>query len=84
MSMYSKWLESITDKDGKLITKRVERFLVFMFAGIMTIIYLLFSIHSCSLSATDFVFILGTWLSYAGFNTIQGRKDKEITNKPTE
>jgi len=37
--------------------------------------------HIKTLSATDFVIVSGTWLTYAGFNSVMTQKDKQIENK---
>lgn len=37
--------------------------------------------HITTLSATDFVFVVATWLGYGGINSLLIQKDKQIENK---
>lgn len=71
----SELLNTFSNKKSFLSSKRIERFLIFMVMLIMTIFFIVKSIIACTLGATDFVIIVASWLGYAGFNTVQIKKD---------
>lgn len=81
MSLYKMWANTLIDKNGKLITKRVERFIIFTLTGLATILYVAWTTFKCELSPTDFMLIISIWLGYGGFMTIQNRIDKKTINK---
>ena len=55
-------------------SKRIERCIVFLVMLFLTIFFVVKK-HE-TLSAPEFVLIIGTWLGYAGFNTVQIKNDK--------
>jgi small neutral amino acid transporter SnatA (MarC family) len=77
MKLISAFLDTFTNKQSKYSSKRIERFAVFTSMLIATDIYLVMAIFKCSISATDLMIVCGGWLAYAGFNIVQGRKDKD-------
>jgi len=76
MKLISAFLDTFTNKQSRYSSKRFERFAVFVSMLIATDIYLVMAIFKCSISATDLMIVCGGWLAYAGFNIVQGRKDK--------
>ena len=77
MKLISAFLDTFTNKQSRYSSKRFERFAVFVSMLIATDIYLVMAIFKCSISATDLMIVCGGWLAYAGFNIVQGRKDKD-------
>ena len=77
MKLISAFLDTFTNKKSRYSSKRFERFAVFVSMLIATDIYLVMAIFKCSISATDLMIVCGGWLAYAGFNIVQGRKDKD-------
>lgn len=77
MKLINYFLDTLTNKPSRFSSKRIERFAVFTSMLIATDIYLVMAIFKCSISATDLMIVCGGWLAYAGFNIIQGRKDKD-------
>lgn len=77
MKIISAFLDTFTNKKSRYSSKRFERFAVFVSMLIATDIYLVMAIFKCSISATDLMIVCGGWLAYAGFNIVQGRKDKD-------
>ena len=56
-------------------SKRIERFFVFMSMLILSCTFLVKAIWTCTITATDLMIVVSLWLGYAGFNTIQVKKD---------
>ena len=77
MKLISAFLDTFTNKQSRYSSKRLERFAVFVSMLIATDIFLVMAIFKCSISATDLMIVCGGWLAYAGFNIVQGRKDKD-------
>lgn len=77
MKIISAFLDTFTNKKSRYSSKRFERFAVFVSMLIATDIFLVMAIFKCSISATDLMIVCGGWLAYAGFNIVQGRKDKD-------
>lgn len=75
------WLKTFSNKPSFISSKRLERFAVFTTMLSCSIYFLIKAITSCSITATDLMIVIVGWLSYAGFNTIQGRKDNQTINK---
>ena len=78
------WLKTFSNKPSFVSSKRIERFAVFTTMLICTVYFLVKAITSCSINATDLMIVVVGWLGYAGFNTIQGRKDHQQTDKTDE
>lgn len=74
--MIKDFLDTFTNKPTKFSSKRVERFFVFASLLLATNVFLWQSILKCNIDATDLMIVCGGWLAYAGFNILQGRKDK--------
>lgn len=71
------WLRTFSNEPSALSSKRLERFAVFTTMLLLTIIFVVNSIFKCSISAAELIIVVATWLGYAGFNTIQIKKDND-------
>lgn len=78
--LLTEWFLTFSNKKSNLSSKRIERFAVFVSMLLATITYLFMGIFKCNLAASDLVMIVGVWLGYAGFNTIQIKKDGTETD----
>lgn len=77
-------LLTVSNKKSFFSSKRLERFFGYSSMLLTTIVWLWYHIFKCTLTATDLMMVVGIWLTYAGFNIIQTRKDiKENGNKDT-
>jgi hypothetical protein len=74
-------LNTFSNKNSFFSSKRIERFLIFSLMLSLTVFFVIKSIISCTLGATDFIIIIGTWLGYGGWNTTQISKDKKIESE---
>lgn len=74
-SIFMEWVKTFSNKASFLSAKRIERFAIFSLMLAVTLFFLIKGIIQCQLSAVDFTIVVGLWMGYAGFNTIQGRKD---------
>lgn len=70
-------LNTFSNKKSFFSSKRIERFLIFSLMISLTVLFVVKSIITCALGATDFIIIIGTWLGYGGWNTTQISKDKK-------
>lgn len=77
MKLINDFLDTFTNKPSRFSSKRAERFFVFASLLLATNVFLWQSILKCSIDATDLMIVCGGWLAYAGFNIVQGRKDKD-------
>jgi hypothetical protein len=80
--IFSELLNTFSNKKSFLSSKRIERFFIFSVMLILTIIFITKSIIACTLGATDFMIIIGSWLGYGGWTTTQISKDKKIESTP--
>ncbi|MFA9215391.1 MAG: hypothetical protein ACEQSR_16385 [Candidatus Methylacidiphilales bacterium] len=71
------WLRTFSNQPSAVSSKRLERFAVFTSMLLLSIYFVINSILKCSISAAELMIVVGTWLGYAGFNTIQIKKDNE-------
>jgi hypothetical protein len=69
------WLLTFSNQPSSLSSKRLERFAVFTTMLGLTIGFTINAIFKCSISAAEIMIIVAGWLGYAGFNTIQIKKD---------
>lgn len=76
MKLLTDFLDTFTNKKASTAASVQKRFAVFTSMLIATDIFLVMAIFKCSISATDLMIVCGGWLAYAGFNIVQGRKDK--------
>ena len=74
-TIFGEWVKTFSNRPSFLSSKRIERFVIFTLMLIVTLFFLIKGIIQCQLSAVDFTIVVGLWMGYAGFNTIQGRKD---------
>jgi tryptophan-rich sensory protein len=70
-------INTFSNKPSFLSSKRIERFSVFTLMLLATTTWLCMGIFKCNLSATDLVLVVSVWLGYAGFNTVQIKKDNK-------
>jgi small neutral amino acid transporter SnatA (MarC family) len=77
MKLLNEILNTFSNKPSLLSSKRIERFAVFASMLFATLGFMFYHIFKCSLNATDLIIIVATWLGYAGFNTVQIKKDKK-------
>lgn len=83
MKLLNDFLDTFTSKPTRFSSKRIERFFVFASLLLATNVFLWQSILKCNIDATDLMIVCGGWLAYAGFNIVQGRKDKDKDNGDT-
>jgi ABC-type protease/lipase transport system fused ATPase/permease subunit len=76
--LFNEILNTFSNKKSFLSSKRIERFLIFTIMLFLTVIFIIKSIIACTLGATDFIIIIGTWLGYGGWSTVQISKDKKF------
>lgn len=76
MKLIEEIIKTFSNEPSFLSSKRLERFAVFASMLLATLGFLAYHIFACKLTATDLTIIVATWLGYAGFNTLQNRKDK--------
>ena len=72
---------TFSNKKSLLSSKRIERFVVFSTMLAVTLFFLVKNIWKCELNATDFAIVIGLWMGYAGFNTVQIKKDSNETGQ---
>jgi hypothetical protein len=76
-NLIDEFLLTLSNKKSLLSSKRIERFAVFSIMLASTIGYVITHLIKCSMTSTDLMLVVGGWLSYAGFNTLQIKKDKQ-------
>lgn len=76
------WLKTYSNQPSFFASKRIERSFLFGAALIMTIVY--FAYHVKLMASGDLMLITGGLFVYAGYNTVQMRKDKKVENENTE
>jgi len=74
-------LHTFSNKPSFFSSKRFERFAVFASMLAATNLYLVIHILRCDLSAGDLMIVVVGWLGYAGFTTVQIKKDKHEDNE---
>lgn len=82
--LYTEILNTFSNKKSFLSSKRIERFLIFTVMLSLTIFFIVKAIIACTLGATDFMIIIGTWLGYGGWTTTQISKDKKLESETPE
>jgi len=78
------FLLTFSDKKSLYSSKRIERFAVFTTMLTASGMFLFKNISSEKLSAGDLMIVVVGWLGYAGFNTIQGKKNVENNSESKE
>ena len=78
------FLLTFSDKKSLYSSKRIERFAVFTTMLTASGMFLFKNISSEKLSAGDLMIVVVGWLGYAGFNTIQGKKNVENNSESEE
>lgn len=83
LTLIYEWILTFSNKKSLLSSKRIERFLVFTAMLTLSSAFLIKAIWTCTITATDLMIVVSLWLGYAGFNTIQVKKDiaaKDVAN----
>jgi small neutral amino acid transporter SnatA (MarC family) len=87
LSLVYEWLLTFSNKPSFFASKKIERFVILASMLVLTDLFLLKAIWTCSITSTDLMIVVGGWLTYAGFGMIQNRKDKQqqsVENKEIE
>jgi hypothetical protein len=75
MTLLYELILTFSNKKSLLSSKRIERFMVFTSMLALTWFFLVRAILNCTITSTDLMIVVSLWLGYAGFNTIQVKKD---------
>lgn len=67
---------TFSNKGSLFSSKRIERFVIFSAMLGATIVWLRNNIGCGKVSSTELMIVVAGWMAYAGFNVIQGKKDK--------
>jgi hypothetical protein len=70
------WLLTFSNKQSNLSSKRLERFALFVVALGASAFYLFKGVYNWEITSTDLIIVTATLFGYAGFATIQGKKDE--------
>lgn len=70
------WLLTFSDKKSWLSSKRLERFALFVVALGASAYFLFKGIYNWEITSTDLIIVTATLFGYAGFATIQGKKNE--------
>lgn len=75
-------LLTFTASKGKYSSKKIERFVCFMFSVLIIITYYFLSIfYQTKISSAEVIMLSGVLLTYGGFNTKQLLNDKKVSNE---
>ncbi len=74
--LLKEWLLTFSDKKSWLSSKRLERFALFVVALGASAYFLFKGIYNWEITSTDLIIVTATLFGYAGFATIQGKKDE--------
>ena len=74
------WLLTFSDKKSWLSSKRLERFALFVVALGASAYFLFKGIYNWEITSTDLIIVTATLFGYAGFATIQGKKNENNQN----
>ena len=66
-------IKTFSNEESFFSSKRIERCLVFLTMLTLTVVYVLK--NEFKISSAELMIIVGGWLGYAGFNTVQIKKD---------
>jgi len=75
--LFKEWILTFSNDKSFFSSKRIERFIILAAMLSLTIYFVVKAINECKISAAELMIVVGTWLSYAGFNTIQIKNDKK-------
>jgi hypothetical protein len=78
--LLTEWLLTFSDKKSWLSSKRLERFALFVVALGASAYFLFKGIYNWEITSTDLIIVTATLFGYAGFATIQGKKDENNQN----
>lgn len=77
MNYLQELLKTFSSQKSFFSAKRIERFVLFTLAIIVSLIYIVYCIKHESLTLADVMAISGTFFVYAGYNTIMTEKAKD-------
>ena len=80
----SEFGKTFSNQKSFLSSKRIERFVIFSTMLGITLFFLIKNTIKCELNATDFAIVIGLWMGYAGFNTVQIKKDSNDTSESSK
>lgn len=75
------WLLTFSNRQSSISSKRLERFALFVVALGASAYFLFKGIYNWDITSTDLILVTATLFGYAGFATIQGKKDESNTDK---
>jgi len=75
-------LLTFSSEKSRFSSKKIERFIIFVFFLTMTAIYMIMNIRT--MEAWDFVEITALWLGFAGFNSIMTHRDRKLDVEQSE
>jgi len=79
--LIKEWLLTFSNRKSAISSKRLERFALFVI-GLGASAYFLFKgIYNWEITSTDLIIVTATLFGYAGFATIQGKKDENNETK---
>jgi len=78
--LIKEWLLTFSDKKSWLSSKRLERFALFVVALGASAYFLFKGIYNWEITSTDLIIVTATLFGYAGFATIQGKKNENNQN----
>jgi len=80
---FKELIMTFSNRKSLFSSKKIERFIVFNFFIILTIIYVFKNLST--LDSFEFVQIIGIWLAYGGYNSLMNLRDRKLENSnPTE
>lgn len=75
-SIKNEFVATFSNRKSFFSSKKIERFITFITFLTLSIIYI--SMNIKSLSATEFIEVVGLWLAYGGYNSFQIHRDKKL------
>jgi len=75
------WLLTFSNRQSAISSKRLERFSLFVVALGASAYFLFKGIYNWEITSTDLIIVTATLFGYAGFATIQGKKDENNETK---
>jgi hypothetical protein len=74
--LIKEWLLTFSNRQSAISSKRLERFALFVVALGASAYFLFKGIYNWEITSTDLILVTATLFGYAGFATIQGKKDE--------
>jgi uncharacterized membrane protein len=76
MNYFQEFLLTFSTKKSFFSSKKLERFVVFSVFLLLTVVFLLIRIKT--LTSIEFIEVVGLWLVYGGYNTLQTIREKKL------